>query len=109
VGPFAFFRPEQKGLGKLVMERFEGQYGIEMDTISLYEFKKQIQSLPLSESESIKQSLKALKEAKNSRTLKGRARLAGAQIHLVELLSYLESKMGISLFPGERKKCSTGI
>jgi hypothetical protein len=106
VGPFAFFRPEQKALGKLVMQRFEGQYGIEMDTIPLYEFKKQLKAPPLSESESIKQSLKALKEAKSSRTLKGRQRLIEAQIHLVDLLSYLESKMGISLFPGERKKCS---
>jgi hypothetical protein len=106
VGPFAFFRPEQKALGKLVMQRFEGQYGIEMDTIPLYEFKKQLKAPPLSESESVKQSLKALKDAKSSRTLKGRQRLLEAQIHLVDLLSYLEGKMGISLFPGERKKCS---
>lgn len=105
VGPFAFFRPEQKALGKLVMERFEGQYGIEMDTIPLYDFKKMLETPPLSESESVKQSLKALKEAKSRKTLKGRERLADAQIHLVDLLSYLEGKMGIALFPNERKKC----
>lgn len=78
MGPFAFFRPEQKALGKLVMELFDGQYGVEMDTIPFYEFKKQLESPPLSESESIKQSLKALKEAKSSKTLKGRVRLAEA-------------------------------
>jgi len=105
VGPFAFFRPEQKALGKIVMERFEGQYGIEMDTIPLYDFKQQIQTPPLSESKSIKQSLEALKKAKSGRSLKGRERLAQAQIHLVDMLSYLESKVAISLFPGERRKC----
>ena len=105
VGPFAFFRPEQKALGKLVMERFEGQYGVEMDTIPFYEFKKQLQSPPLSESESIRQSLKSLKDAENSKSLKGRERLVEAQIHLVDLLNYLESKEGVNLFPGERRKC----
>ena len=105
VGPFAVFRPEQKALGKLVMERFEGQYGVEMDTIPFYEFKKQLQSPPLSESESIRQSLKALKEAENSKNLKGRERLAEAQVHLVDLLNYLESREGVNLFPRERKKC----
>ncbi len=106
VGPFAFFRIEQKALGKLVMERFEGQYGIEMDTIPFYDFKEQLESPPLSESQSIQQSLKALKEARSGKSLKGRERLAQAQVHLVDLLCYLESQVGISLFPGERKTCT---
>jgi len=106
VGPFAFLRPEQKALGKMVMERFEGQYGIEMDTIPFYDFKQQLESPPLSESASIQQSLKALKAAKSSKSLKGRERLTRAQINLVDLLSYLEGEVGIHLFPGERGKCS---
>ncbi len=48
-------------------------------------------------------TLKALKEAKSSKTLKGRVRLAEAQAHLVELLTYKEKRMGIGFFPGERK------
>ncbi len=109
IGPFTFFRPEQKALGKLVMERFEGQYGIEMDTIPFYNFKMQLDLPPLSESQSIQQSLKALKDAKGPRSLKGRDRLARIQAHLVDLLWYLEGEVGISLFLGERGICQTAL
>jgi hypothetical protein len=50
VGPFNFFHPEQKALGKIVMNRQEGQHGAELDTISYYEFKERLASSPLSES-----------------------------------------------------------
>jgi hypothetical protein len=109
IGPFAFFRPEQKALGKMVMKRFEGQYGIELDTISMYEFTNRLRSPPLSESKSVNQTLEALREVKDAKKLPGRERLADAQVYLVELLSYLESHTGFSLFPGERKKCARGI
>jgi hypothetical protein len=39
--------------------------------------------------------------------LLGRERLADAQSHIVDLLSYLEASEGYSLFAGERKKCVT--
>jgi hypothetical protein len=106
VGPFNFFHPEQKALGKMVMSRMEGQHGIELDTISSYEFKARLTSPPLADSQSVRQSLDALRMAKTAESLLGRQRLEKAQHHLVELLQYLENKEGYRLFAGERKKCS---
>lgn len=106
VGPFNFFVTEQKALGKMVMRRERGEFGRELDTISYYEFKKHLGSPPLSESEAMKQSLAALRNAEGVQEIPGRDRLAEAQHHLVDLLTYLEAKEGYSLFPGKRKKCS---
>jgi hypothetical protein len=106
VGPFTFFSPEQKALGKIVMQRFRGQHGIELDTIAFYDFKDRLNSPPLCESNSLNQSLEALRKAKNAESLKGRERLARVQNHLVNLLTDQEDKLGFSLFAGERKKCS---
>jgi hypothetical protein len=106
VGPFNFFHPEQKALGKMIMRRMSGQYGVELDTISFYEFKERLTSPPLSNSEAVQQSLEALRHTGNDGDLPGRTRLAQAQHHLVDLLCYLEHKEGYHLFPGERKKCS---
>jgi hypothetical protein len=106
VGPFNFFRPEQKALGKMVMSRMEGQYGTEFDTISSYEFKERLATAALSGSQSVQQSLEALRNTENADHLPGRKRLEKAQQHLVDLLQYLEGKEGHSLFAGERKKCS---
>jgi hypothetical protein len=104
VGPFNFYHPEQKALGKIVMRRMAGQYGVEFDTISSYEFQEHLASPPLSNSEAVQQSLEALRTAADDGDLPGRARLAQAQHHLVDLLHYLEGKEGYRLFPGERKK-----
>ncbi len=104
VGPFNFYHPEQKALGKMVMRRMAGQYGVEFDTISSYEFKEHLASPPLANSEAVQQSLEALRTAADDGDLPGRARLAQAQHHLVDLLRYLEGKEGYRLFPGERKK-----
>jgi hypothetical protein len=106
VGAFTFFRPEQKALGKLVMHRFEGQFGVELDTIPYYAFQKQLLSPPLSDSEAVKQTLEALRKATHANNLAGRQRLAEAQGYLVDLLTYLEAKEGFTLFPGERLKCT---
>jgi hypothetical protein len=54
----------------------------------------------------VQQSLEALRTASDDGDLPGRARLAQAQHHLVDLLRYLEGKEGYHLFQGERKKCS---
>ncbi len=108
LGAFNFFRPEQKALGKLVMHRFEGQYGVELDTIPYYSFQKQLSIPPLADSEAVKQTLNALKKATHAGNLAGRFRLAEAQNQLVDLLEYLEEKEGISLFPGTRSKCQFG-
>jgi hypothetical protein len=106
VGPFNFFHPEQKALGKMVMRRMRGQYGIELDTISFYVFKELLASPPLATSESVQQSLEALRHTEDGSNLPGRVRLAMAQHYLVDLLRYIEGKEGYRLFPGERKKCS---
>jgi len=106
VGPFNFFHPEQKALGKLVMSRLEGQHGIEFDTISSYEFKERLTAPPLSDSQAVQQSLEALRTAQKVESLPGQKRLVKAQRHLVDLLGYLEGKEGYSLFTGERKKCA---
>ena len=105
VGAFTFFRPEQKALGKLVMQRFEGQYGIELDTIPYYSFRNQLLEPPMAESEAIKETLEALRKARSAKTLEGRQRLAEAQSYLVDLLEYLEEKEGFTLFPDKRQKC----
>ena len=107
VGPFNFFHPEQKALGKLVMSRMQGQHGIELDTISSYKFRERLALPALSSSQSVQQSLEALRNAEDAGNLPGRNRLERAQHHLVDLLHYLEDREGYRLFAGERKKCSS--
>jgi hypothetical protein len=106
VGPFNFFHPEQKALGKMVMSRMQGQHGIELDTISSYKFRERLALPALSNSQSVQQSLEALRNAEDVENLPGRNRLEKAQHHLVDLLHYLEEREGYRLFAGERKKCS---
>jgi len=107
VGAFNFFHPEQKGLGKIVMSRTQGQHGMELDTISEYKFRERLALPALANSPSVQQSLQALREAEDAENLRGRNRLEVAQRHLVDLLNYLEAKEGYRLFAGERQKCST--
>jgi len=109
IGPFTFFSPEQKALGKIVMQRFRGQHGIELDTIPFYEFKDRLKSPPLCESNSLKQSLEALRKADDAESLQGRERLARVQNYLVDLLIDQEEKVGFSLFAGERKQCPLSL
>ena len=53
----------------------------------------------------VKQTVETLRQAKTAEDIVGRARLAEAQNHLVNLLNYLEEQEGFKLFAGERKKC----
>jgi hypothetical protein len=107
VGPFNFFLPEQKALGKIVMHTMEGEYGHELDTISLYDFRERLNSSPLKDSQSVRQSLETLRKAKTAEDIVGRERLADAQRHIVKLLLYLEKKEGYTLFQGTRLTCSS--
>ncbi len=107
VGPFNFFIPEQKALGKVVMHSLEGEFGRELDTISFYDFQELIATPPLSDSESVKQTLDAMRNAKDISDIMGRERLADAQVYLVDLLTYLEALEGYSLFAGDRRKCAS--
>jgi hypothetical protein len=89
------------------MTKTDGQYGVEPATISYYELKQRLASPPLSESESLRETLEALRSASDAEGLPGRQRLAQVQQHLVDLISYIEKKEGYTLFQGERKKCRT--
>jgi hypothetical protein len=106
VGPFNFFLPEQKSLGKIVMYTLEGEHGFEFDTISYYDFKEQLNSAPLKDSQAVRQTLETLREAKTAEDIVGRERLAEAQNYIFYLLSYLEEKEGYTLFQGTRQVCS---
>lgn len=111
VGPFNFFLPEQKALGKivmhtLVMHNMEGEQGYELDTISYYDFKGLLGKSPLKDSHAVKQSLEALRNASDASDIAGRERLAEAQSHIVKLLEYMEENEEFTLFDGKRKKCS---
>ena len=107
VGAFNFFHPEQRALGKVVMSRTHGQHGVELDTISSYKFRAKLALPALANSQSMQQSLQALRDAHDADDLPGRNRLAKAQHHLVDLLNYLEEKEGYRVFMGERRKCSS--
>jgi hypothetical protein len=110
VGPFNFFPAEQKALGKMVMHSMEGEFGHELDTISYYEFRDFIQSpYRKPESSAVDQTLETLRKAKRAEDIEGRERLVEAQNHLVDLLCYLEKKLGYSYFPTKRKKCSSAL
>ncbi len=79
---------------------------LELDTISYYDFKERLNSAPLKDSQSVQQSLETLREARSAQKIVGRERLAEAQRHLAELLSYLEDQEGYTLFHGARLTCS---
>ncbi|MGB5198790.1 MAG: hypothetical protein WBN68_10235 [Sedimenticolaceae bacterium] len=108
VGPFNFFPAEQKALGKMIMHSMEGEFGHEMDTISFYEFRDIIESpYRMPESSAVAETLEALRAARCAKDIGGRERLVEAQNHLVDLLNYLERKLGYSYFPAKRKKCTS--
>ena len=110
VGPFNFFAAEQRALGKMVMHSMEGEFGLEMDTISFYEFRDLIQSpYRKPESSAVAQTLETLHKAKHAKDIVGRERLVVAQNHLVDLLGYLEKKLGYSYLPAARKKCGSSM
>ena len=60
----------------------------------------------LREGQSVQQSLEALRKASNADDIGGRERLSDAQIHIVDLLDYIENKEGFTLFQGKRENCN---
>jgi hypothetical protein len=107
VGPFNFFMPEQKALGKIVMHNMDGEHGNELDTISFYDFRECLAHSPLKDSQAVKQTLDALRKAGHASEIAGIERLAEAQNHVIDLLEYMEEKEGFTLFQGERVKVHT--
>jgi hypothetical protein len=107
IGPFCFFRHEQRSLGRLVRERHEGEFGAEFDVISFSDFKQRLALPPLSDSKAIRETLSALRDAQSKDDLKPsvRKRMARIQTKLVSLLNHIERKEGITLFHcGDAKK-----
>jgi hypothetical protein len=106
VGPFNFFHPEQRALGKMVMLRLKGNTASNATPSPATSSRSAWRRPLLSDGEAVQQSLEALRSTEGGGDLQGRVWLAQAQHHLVNLLGYLEGKEGYRLFPGEWKKCS---
>jgi hypothetical protein len=94
----------------MVMHSIEDEFGVEMDTISCYEFRDLIQ-LPYRkpESSAVTQTLETLHKTMHAKDIVGKERLVIAQNHLVDLLNYLEKKLGYSYFPTTLKKCGSRL
>jgi hypothetical protein len=108
VGPFCFFRTEQRVLGQVVIEKQQGEFGPEAETIPFYEFKERMRKPPFSEMRAVRETLRGLREADDPSRLEGRERIAEVQNHLVDLLEYIEGREGFTLFVGgPRKKAQT--
>ena len=103
VGPFCFFRGEQQTFADLMIVRREESSGVEFDTLPLSSFRELVSHPPLEDLEAVTQSLESLKSATSRSELGGADRLVTVHHNLVDLLTYLESREGISLFQGERK------
>lgn len=103
IGPFCFFRTEQRGLGQMVLERHAGEFGPEFDTIPLQEFRQRLQEPVYAEQSSIAETLNALRNAKSIKDFDATIsrRLATLQSLLVELLAYMENREGITLFASD--------
>jgi len=133
LGPLCFFRPEQRSLGQLAIDRTSGEFGSELVTVSFPEFCSRLKEHGYSESKAVGESLEALREAKYQKLQKTqsvrrrrkdseqaedalwpdcvRQRLEFVQTHLVELLEYLEKQGNVTFFvsPGKEKKRKTAI
>lgn len=101
---FCFFRTEQRALGEAVIEQVSTEAGATEETISLFQFRQALLQPPWSETRSVKVTLEALRNATSPTELVGAARLALVQNHLVDLVIYLEGKLGVSLVPYVRGK-----
>jgi hypothetical protein len=97
LGPFCFFRTEQRALGESVIEQVATEAGVSEETMPFFKFRGALQQPPLSEVQSIRDTLRALTMATTSADLDGRDRLAQVQNYLVELVNYLESQLGVTL------------
>jgi hypothetical protein len=100
LGPFCVFRPDQDALGQLAVRRTEKGY----EAISLYDFKEKIGATPYSEFGFLKDTLIALRNARNRSELVSHDRLVEVQNRLVDFLEYLERREGYSVFSGQRSK-----
>lgn len=92
VDPWCFFRPEQKAMGSLVLLPREGALGTEVDTMSLWDFRRTLaQRADLIE---IETSLHASRGIRSTQDLpeRSRQRFEDVQSLLVDLLAYIEGR-----------------
>jgi hypothetical protein len=92
VDPWCLFRPDQKALGSLVLLPRQGALGTEVDTISLWDFRRAIgQRADLIELET---TLRACRGIQSKQDLPERScqRFEDVQGLLVDLLAHLEGK-----------------
>jgi hypothetical protein len=111
VGPFCFFRSQQRAFGDMIMSRTEGPFGSEFVTKNYNQFLRMLKSDPFARSDSVKDTLETLRKAPddpNGIGSKAHKRLVRIQHLLADLLNYFEKKEGISYFTkkGGRQKAS---
>jgi hypothetical protein len=99
VGPFCFFRSQQRAFGDMIMLRTEGPFGSEFVTKDYNEFLRMLKEDPFASSESLQKTLETLRT--KGIPAEVRPRLVRIQNLLVDLLEYLEGKEDISFFTKE--------
>jgi hypothetical protein len=123
LGPeLRFFHPEQGAIGQLMMRRVQGQLGSEVEVVPFDEFRRALrppaprrglgallgcrpgpaEAPAFAEISSLRRMVDALRAVKDTKSPPGDRRLARVQAGLVELLTYLEAKEKLALFPGRR-------
>lgn len=106
---FCFFRPEQRFLGQMIMQRSSGEFGGEFDVMAFEDFKQKLDS-DFAQHPPVQKTRKKLKAAESvgSLGLEARVRLATIQNDLVDLLNHIEKKEHVLFFFSkiykERKK-----
>lgn len=97
MGPFCFFRTEQRALGDSVIEQTSTEAGMTEETMPFFKFVGELKKAPLCEVRSVQEALEAIKTAPCGPEIVGGDRLAQVQKYLVELVNYLESNLGVHL------------
>lgn len=111
VGPFCFFRSEHRTFGDMIMMRTEGPFGSQFVTKGYNEFLCMLKSDPFARSQSVKQTLVTLRNAKDPEDIPAgvRKRLVRIQNLLLDLLDDFESEEGISYFTKEGGRKKAGL
>jgi hypothetical protein len=99
VGPFCFFRFDQRAFGDMIMLRTEGPFGSQFVTKDYNEFLRMLEEDPFASSQSVKQTLETLRT--KGIPAEVRPRLVRIQNLLVDLLDHFQTKEGISYFTKE--------
>jgi len=98
VGPFCFFRTEQRALGQMMLTRAEGPSGTEFDVVPYFEFKKRLLAdTTVSENPSVQMMLEVFRRASKASDLPPGTRKRMAKVHnlLADVVEHIENKVGI--------------